>query len=86
VRIDREWVRKGPKTAAGRRRIALPPALTELLTQHIETHSTDAPDALVVPNKAGKPIDRSSFFSNFWAPAKPVCKRAVVRVGSHARH
>ena len=70
VRVDREWVRKGPKTAAGRRRIALPPLLTELLVDHVETHSSDAPDALVFPNKAGKPIDRSSFISNFWAPAK----------------
>jgi integrase len=70
VRVERQWVRKAPKTAAGRRRIALPPFLTELLETQLADHALPGPDGLVFPNKAGKPIQQSSFNSHYWTPAK----------------
>ncbi|HEY0871736.1 MAG TPA: site-specific integrase [Acidothermaceae bacterium] len=42
-----------PKSAAGRRRIALPPHLVPILLQHVETFTTRKPDELVFTSTTG---------------------------------
>ncbi|MGH9157372.1 MAG: tyrosine-type recombinase/integrase [Acidimicrobiales bacterium] len=70
VILDGNSVRKTPKTAAGRRRITLPAFLTELLATQLEERAGPGPDGLVFPNRAGNPINPSSFNGNHWKPAK----------------
>ncbi|MEA2827706.1 MAG: hypothetical protein QOG43_2145 [Actinomycetota bacterium] len=70
VILDGSWVRKTPKTAAGRRRITLPAFLAELLAVQLEERAGPGPDGLVFPNRAGNPIHPSSFNGNHWKPAK----------------
>ena len=70
VILDGTWVRKTPKTAAGRRRITLPAFLAELLAAQLDERAGPGPDGLVFPNRAGNPINPSSFNGNHWKPAK----------------
>ena len=70
ARIDRQWVRKAPKTKAGRRRVGLPAGVAELLAEHVATYSGPGADGLVFPNRAGNPIHPSSFNTAHWKPAK----------------
>jgi len=70
VILDGNWVRKTPKTAAGRRRITLPAFLTELLAAQLDERAGPGPDGLVFPNRAGNPINPSSFNGAHWKPAK----------------
>jgi integrase len=42
-----------PKSAAGRRRIALPPHLVPILIEHVETYTTGQPDELVFTSSTG---------------------------------
>ena len=70
ARIDRQWVRKAPKTKAGRRRVGLPAGVAELLAEHVATYSGPGEDGLVFPNRAGNPVHPSSFGTAHWKPAK----------------
>ena len=70
VRVDGQWLRKAPKTKAGRRRVGLPAGLADLLADHLATYSAPGVDGLVFPNRAGNPIHPSSFNTAHWKPAK----------------
>ena len=53
---DRSFVRRPPKTAAGRRSITVSPFTAGILTQHLEQSANPGPDGLVFPNAAGNPL------------------------------
>ena len=74
VILECRWVRKTPKTAAGRRRITLPTFLADLLVAQLDDRAEPGPDGLVFPNRAGNPINPSSFNGAHWVawPMAPV--------------
>ena len=58
---DRSFVRRPPKTAAGRRSITISPFTADILSEHLERSANPGPDGLVFPNAAGNPLSASSF-------------------------
>ena len=60
---DRSFVRRPPKTAAGRRSITVSPFTADVLSEHLERSANPGPDGLVFPNSAGNPLSASSFQS-----------------------
>lgn len=67
-KFGEQWVRGEPKTAAGRRMVALPASIGEELAAHIEQFTGNEPEALVFTNQHGNPIG-ASFRENVWLPA-----------------
>lgn len=64
-----EVVEDGPKSAAGRRSVALPgPVVTEL-HQHLERYGVDGDDKYVFTTDGGGPVDRNNFRNRVWLPA-----------------
>ncbi|GAC1330985.1 MAG: site-specific integrase [Mycobacteriales bacterium] len=61
-------VPESPKTAAGRRRVHIPPHLLPELAEHLDTY-VPAGCRWVLPNAKGEPIRRSSFQST-WLKAR----------------
>jgi integrase len=57
-----------PKTAAGRRTVSLPGALTELLAARLDRLEVET-SGLVFPTPLGEPLRRSNFARRVWAPA-----------------
>lgn len=58
-----------PKTAAGRRTVALPPHLLSELDAHLSMHSEPGARGLVFPAPEGGPLRRGNFRRRTWAPA-----------------
>ena len=58
-----------PKTAAGRRRVALPAFLADLLKGHLAKHAEPGPSGLVFPASDGGPMRRSNFRRRHWEQA-----------------
>jgi integrase len=54
-----------PKSAAGRRVVAIPPHIVPALEQHLEEHVAADPDALLFPNRAGAHLQPSTFYQPF---------------------
>jgi integrase len=61
-----------PKSAAGRRRIALPPHLVPILLEHVETYTTAQPDHLVFTSSTGGSV---------LCTYSQMLSRALVRIG-----
>jgi integrase len=68
VRVERTQVEIGgrvtegpPKSRAGRRVVAFPPALVPLLRQHLAEYVADGPDALVFTGPTGARLRRNNF-------------------------
>lgn len=57
-----------PKTAAGRRTIAIPPHLKDVIDEHL-LELPVAPDALLFPAPEGGYLQRNNFRSRTWLPA-----------------
>ena len=57
-----------PKTDAGRRTVAIPPAIIPALETHLLTWTAPGPDGLLFPNPTGGPIRRASIYTA-WARA-----------------
>ena len=57
-----------PKTAAGRRVVAVPAEAVELLERHLEDYVAADPDALVFTSPDGHPLRRTKFRAR-WADA-----------------
>ena len=57
-----------PKTAAGRRKVAVPPELLPLLEQHLADHVGPEPEALVFTSPEGHPLRRTKLRAR-WAAA-----------------
>ncbi|MGI8751055.1 MAG: tyrosine-type recombinase/integrase, partial [Acidimicrobiales bacterium] len=58
-----------PKTAAGRRTVALPPHLFAELEAHLSTHAEPGVGGLVFPAPEGGPLRRGNFRQRRWVPA-----------------
>ncbi len=58
-----------PKSAAGRRTVALPPHLLSELEAHLSTHAAPGLRGLVFPAPEGGPLRRGNFRQRTWAPA-----------------
>jgi integrase len=67
----------GPKTAASRRRIALPASLADDLARHLAAVSPDSTDRVFTVPEGG-PLRRRGFHQRFWIPA------VKASVGDHA--
>lgn len=57
-----------PKTAAGRRTVAIPPHLLPVIEEHLSALGA-APDALLFPSPEGGFLRRQNFRQRVWAPA-----------------
>ena len=66
--VNGEWVRTEPKTAAGRRRVTLPPSVAAEVAAHLDEFTGPEPDDLVFTNQHGRPVG-PSFRGNNWPEA-----------------
>ncbi len=65
-----EVIEDGPKSRAGRRKVALPVSLVAELRRHHVAHCAGArPDDYVFTASMGVPIERSNFRDRVWLPA-----------------
>jgi integrase len=67
---DRSFVRRPPKTAAGRRSITVSSFTADILSEHLERSANPGPDGVVFPNAAGNPLSVSSFQSHHFNKAQ----------------
>jgi len=58
-----------PKTAAGRRTVAIPPHLLPELACHLDRYVGPEPEAFVFTSPEGGPLRRSNFRTRVWLPA-----------------
>ncbi|GAB6857650.1 site-specific integrase [Microbacterium xylanilyticum] len=63
-----------PKSEAGVRTVALPPAVSRELKQHIEQHAQPGPDGLLFPSVSGGHLGESTFV-RAWYPARAAAGR-----------
>ena len=64
-----EVVEGEPKSAAGRRRVALPPPVIVELERHVACYCDREQDAFVFTSPEGTPLERSNFRFRVWVPA-----------------
>lgn len=69
-----------PKSAAGRRAVAIPPHIIGDLDHHLAMYAQPGPQGLVFVGPKGGPIRRNNFASRVWAPA---AEAAGLPAGSH---
>ena len=69
-----------PKSAAGRRAVAIPPHIIGDLEHHLVTYAQPGPQGLVFVGPKGGPVRRNNSSSQVWAPAAAA---AGLPVGSH---
>ncbi|MGO9333496.1 MAG: tyrosine-type recombinase/integrase [Acidimicrobiales bacterium] len=76
-------VSDGPKSAASRRTISLPPALRDMLAAHLSGRglSGDDPDALVFVSPEGGPLRYSNWRNRVWVPAREAA--GLPKLGFH---
>lgn len=58
-----------PKSAAGRRTVAIPPHIIDDLKHHLATYAQPGAQGLVFVGPKGGPIRRNNFSARVWAPA-----------------
>jgi integrase len=58
-----------PKSAAGRRTVALPAAVVDALADHLARYTANLPDAWVFLSSQGRHLRRSNFNRRVWRPA-----------------
>ena len=68
-----------PKSAAGKRVVAVPAVIKPELVHHLETLTGDEPDALVFTSPTGAPLRHGNFRRRVWLPAL----EATVLTGTH---
>jgi integrase len=69
-----------PKSAAGRRAVAIPPHIIGELEHHLATYAQPGAQGLIFVGPKGGPIRRNNFASRVWAPA---AEAAGLPPGSH---
>jgi integrase len=69
-----------PKSAAGRRTVALPAAVVTALAEHLANYTAPPPDAFVFLSCQGKHLRRSNFNRRVWQPATQAAGVECLRV------
>lgn len=67
--VEGHLIPAGPKSAAGRRTLAVPGFLMDMLGDHLVARGRPGPDAYVFVAPAGGPLRAANFRSRVWAPA-----------------
>lgn len=75
TRVGERFVIGKPKSAAGVRRVTLPPHLTEAVRLHLREHVGRTADALLLPARGGGHLNQSSL-AKVWYPARAAVGRA----------
>jgi integrase len=75
-----ETIEGAPKSAAGRRDVALPEPLIAELERHLATFTGSQPDAYVFTSAEGQPIEASNFRYRVWLPATKAAGLPGLRV------
>lgn len=68
MKLDKEWHREDPKTAAGMRTIVLPASVAVELEAHLAEFTGPRPSSLIFTSTFGNPI-AGSWRRNIWYPA-----------------
>ena len=68
--VGGRWAVGDPKTEAGRRTVALPPSVAEVLAEHLKAYVPDSPDALVFGTASGSYLARSNWGQTFRRAAR----------------
>jgi integrase len=87
VRVERkrlrlqsgEVIEDDPKSAAGRRTVSVPEAVTEELERHLDTFCGPGDDDYVFTSPEGYPLERSNFRYRVWVPATEAAGLAGLR-------
>jgi integrase len=86
LRVERAVSRVGgrqvvgtPKSAAGRRTVAIPPALLPLVADHLDRFAQPGPDGLLFPSDHGRQLQPSSIYGWFY-PARDAAGRPDLRL------
>jgi integrase len=58
-----------PRSAAGRRTVALPAVVVEALAEHLARYTAKSPEAYVFLSSQGRHLRRSNFNRRVWQPA-----------------
>src|SRR5215218_3089952 len=74
-----EVIEDDPKSAAGRRTVALPKPLTDELSAHLEAFTAPDDDAYVFTSVDGLPVQASNFRNRVWLPAVRGASREGLR-------
>jgi integrase len=64
-----EIVEEQPKSAAGRRMVALPTPLVADLLDHLESYTDGSDNGYMFTTDGGGPVDRNNFRNRVWLPA-----------------
>jgi integrase len=80
TRVNGEFVVTTPKSAAGRRDVAVPPHLLPLLENHLEEHTVAGPDALLFPaaHDPSRHLAPASLYKTFYR-ARAIAGRPDLR-------
>lgn len=78
--IDRHYLVSSPKTAAGRRSVAMPRLVADELEEHLRGLPASGPDALVFPAPEGGYLHLENFRKRFWQPAVAQAGLAPLRI------
>jgi integrase len=78
VRVDKGWKAGDPKSAAGRRDVAIPPHIMPAVTEHLTKHVGVQRDALVFPASAGGRLHPSALQQHYYK-ARAKAKRTDLR-------
>lgn len=72
TRVKGQHIVGAPKSAAGRRTVAIPPHIVPRLEDHLAKYVQDDPDALLFPNRDGRHMQPSTFYAPFYEARKVV--------------
>lgn len=78
--IDRRYVVSSPKSAAGRRSVALPRIVADELEEHLRGLPSQGTDALVFPAPEGGYVHLENFRKRVWLPAIEQAGLAPLRI------
>jgi integrase len=73
-RSDGSWIEKAPKSAAGKRTLAIPEHIIPELAEHMRRFVGKSPDAYVFTGVKGGPLSASTFYKH-WNRAKALIGR-----------
>lgn len=78
TRVNGEFIVGDPKSAAGKRTVAVPPHLLPVVKTHLSKHTGPSPDALLFPARDGSHMQPSTLYK-VWYPARDAAGRPDLR-------